>query len=650
MVTEDASAIQAFLEDPQQPTQAEQVPRVIPVLKSTMPKEWTTAPVAPNRPPEDASTSPSTSPEDPDTSHTGQDTSPEYVPSPSTTSPQSDAVEEKATESDTSPDEASLPQSQRELRSSSRVHGVEEEARELRSSSRVHKVEEKVSESDTSTEDAPAPQPQHELRRSSRVHGVGEQAVTDSDTATASVEPVEESVDDEEPKLKVPRFMAVTDSDATTASVEPVEERVDEEEPKPTVPRLKADSATFDITVEIAQPMKRNPNQKSNCSYCATLFSVSTANRNKHLNKDCAIRAALLKLDSQKRMDVQRKISNEEMRYKDVVAHCDNILATVALEQRQHQVQESVEALPRETTRQVKSLKGLDAKGTITLVEDHVLFMKEYTHEVKGATKASRAANEFNLLQRLFWGDVRVPRPYVHDTVKGTVTMQFVAGYPLKQLIDHGSTSPMHNTFFSTAQRKQLSLTILHAVNKMHGLGVCHGSITPSNILVDSSLWITYIIDFDNMDRRLTKPTVAGDAVDLIAILADVTEGETHGLLFNLTESEAYKSIFGFSQHSEPPWGATLTKEGRPRSMTQTTEKDNWRREQEAAITARELIDQAIRVVQLDPREMEAVNPVHVDYKPPNLAFGSIERGQACEPGLNVLAKWQGNCPDDRMV
>ena len=213
------------------------------------------------------------------------------------------------------------------------------------------------------------------------------------------------------------------------------------------------------------------------------------------------------------------KVKAQGMRYGKLTAECNNIVASAQREEDRAAVEATVKELPRSLKRKSTALHhGADSKGVVISIDGEMMLTKQYDSAVPNVSKGARATNEYQLLQLLHNASIKVPRPFSYDEQAGTVTMQFITGFPLGDMLDEASPSPGSNRFVSEAQRKQLCQSLFYSVKKMHNLGLYHGDLHANNVLVDGNLWAVYLLDFDNCDPRLAKPTAAGDVSDVLQI------------------------------------------------------------------------------------------------------------------------------------
>jgi predicted Ser/Thr protein kinase len=384
----------------------------------------------------------------------------------------------------------------------------------------------------------------------------------------------------------------------------------------------------FDITLEIQQPVRRNKAQSQNCSYCTIMYSHSTASRHAHTNVDCPIRNALLILGDQDRDKIMGKVKNQGIPYGKLKAECKNIFESAQREEDRAAVEATVKELPRSLKRKSTALHhGADSKGVVISIDGEMMLTKQYDSAVPNVSKGARATNEYQLLQLLHNASIKVPRPFSYDEQAGTVTMQFITGFPLGDMLDEASPSPRSNQFVSEAQRKQLCQSLFYSVKKMHILGLFHGDLHANNVLVDGNLWAVYLLDFDNCDPRLAKPTAAGDVSDVLQIGRELLIGTSRGQLASLLAGEAYDSIIKFGQHAggpnSSPWGATANRRGHQKTITQQHKQHLESEEAAGASKAKQLLERALEVTALTSGEADSVNPTSVGYVPTSAVMAS---------------------------
>jgi TP53 regulating kinase-like protein len=80
-----------------------------------------------------------------------------------------------------------------------------------------------------------------------------------------------------------------------------------------------------------------------------------------------------------------------------------------------------------------------------------------------------------------------VPTPLVFqvDTKKSVITMEFIEGKLVKQLL--GSLSP--------TEREEMCIRIGETIGRLHGHGVIHGDLTTSNMIVNKEGRV-FLVDF----------------------------------------------------------------------------------------------------------------------------------------------------------
>ena len=172
------------------------------------------------------------------------------------------------------------------------------------------------------------------------------------------------------------------------------------------------------------------------------MFSHSTASRNAHTNVDCPIRNALLILGDQERDKIMGKVKNEGMGYGKLKAECENIFESAQREAHRAAVEATVKELPRSLKRKSTALHhGADSKGVVISIDGEMMLTKQYDSAVANVSKGDRATNEFHLLQMLHNASIKVPRPFSYDEQAGTVTMQFITGFPLGDVLDKANPS-----------------------------------------------------------------------------------------------------------------------------------------------------------------------------------------------------------------
>jgi hypothetical protein len=136
-----------------------------------------------------------------------------------------------------------------------------------------------------------------------------------------------------------------------------------------------------------------------------------------------------------------------------------------------------------------------------------------------------------------------------------------------------------------------------------------------------------YLLDFDNCDPRLAKPTAAGDVSDVLQIGRELLIGTSRGQLASLLAGEAYDSIIKFGQHAggpnSSPWGATANRRGHQKTITQQHKQHLESEEAAGASKAKQLLERALEVTALTSGEADSVNPTSVGYVPTSAVMAS---------------------------
>ena len=126
---------------------------------------------------------------------------------------------------------------------------------------------------------------------------------------------------------------------------------------------------------------------------------------------------------------------------------------------------------------------------------------KDYRHpELDQRLRSGRTRNEVRVIREARNAGVRTPVIYDVDTVEGSITMEYVSGERVKEIVD------------SEPERiPEVCSMIGEAMARMHNAGVCHGDITTSNMILTDSGELC-IIDFS---MGATRCDIEGKGVDI---------------------------------------------------------------------------------------------------------------------------------------
>ncbi|PVV01296.1 hypothetical protein BB560_004288 [Smittium megazygosporum] len=158
-------------------------------------------------------------------------------------------------------------------------------------------------------------------------------------------------------------------------------------------------------------------------------------------------------------------------------------------------------------------------------VVNKVRFNKKYRHpKLDSKILSTQMNHELRLLLKCIQNGISVPAIYHVDKSTFTITMEFIEGAKVRDILDShssnkkipleehdlNSTKPINKNFDQKNQdpEQQLqpknledletTLAALIALNlaKMHGLGIVHGDLTTSNMLINNDLTVLTLIDF----------------------------------------------------------------------------------------------------------------------------------------------------------
>ena len=126
---------------------------------------------------------------------------------------------------------------------------------------------------------------------------------------------------------------------------------------------------------------------------------------------------------------------------------------------------------------------------------------KDYRHpELDAKLRSSRTRNEVRIIREARCAGVRTPVVYDVDVTEGSITMEFVEGERVREIIE------------SEPDRiPDICRMIGETMARMHNAGICHGDLTTSNMILTDSGELC-ILDFS---MGSTRCDVEGKGVDI---------------------------------------------------------------------------------------------------------------------------------------
>ena len=126
---------------------------------------------------------------------------------------------------------------------------------------------------------------------------------------------------------------------------------------------------------------------------------------------------------------------------------------------------------------------------------------KDYRHpELDARLRSSRTRNEVRIIREARCAGVRTPVVYDVDVTEGSITMEFVEGERVREIIE------------SEPDRiPDICRMIGETMARMHNAGICHGDLTTSNMILTDSGELC-ILDFS---MGSTRCDVEGKGVDI---------------------------------------------------------------------------------------------------------------------------------------
>ena len=113
-------------------------------------------------------------------------------------------------------------------------------------------------------------------------------------------------------------------------------------------------------------------------------------------------------------------------------------------------------------------------------------FPKKYRPlELDEQIRVYRTAHESQLMHEAKLAGVPTPKIFLVDISNAAITMEFIEGNQVKQLLDK----------ISTEERKELCIKLGELIGKLHGQGVIHGDLTTSNMILNADDKV-FLVDF----------------------------------------------------------------------------------------------------------------------------------------------------------
>jgi len=113
-------------------------------------------------------------------------------------------------------------------------------------------------------------------------------------------------------------------------------------------------------------------------------------------------------------------------------------------------------------------------------------FPKKYRpFELDEQIRVYRTAHESQLMHEAKLAGVPTPKIFLVDISNAAITMEFIEGNQVKQLLDK----------ISNEERKKLCLKIGELIGKLHMQGVIHGDLTTSNMILNADDKV-FLVDF----------------------------------------------------------------------------------------------------------------------------------------------------------
>jgi TP53 regulating kinase-like protein/N6-L-threonylcarbamoyladenine synthase/protein kinase Bud32 len=126
---------------------------------------------------------------------------------------------------------------------------------------------------------------------------------------------------------------------------------------------------------------------------------------------------------------------------------------------------------------------------------------KDYRHpELDARLRSGRTRNEVRIIREARCAGVRTPVVYDVDVAEGSITMEYVEGERVREIIES-----------EPARIPDICRMIGETMAKMHNAGICHGDLTTSNMILTASGELC-ILDFS---MGSTRCDVEGKGVDI---------------------------------------------------------------------------------------------------------------------------------------
>lgn len=144
-----------------------------------------------------------------------------------------------------------------------------------------------------------------------------------------------------------------------------------------------------------------------------------------------------------------------------------------------------------EVASQILIKKGAEAR--LYLAEWHgrkvivkMRFPKKYRpFELDEQIRVYRTTHESQLMHEAKLAGVPTPKIFLVDISNAAITMEFIEGNQVKQLLDK----------ITTEERKKLCIKLGELIGKLHGQGVIHGDLTTSNMILNADDKV-FLVDF----------------------------------------------------------------------------------------------------------------------------------------------------------
>jgi len=113
-------------------------------------------------------------------------------------------------------------------------------------------------------------------------------------------------------------------------------------------------------------------------------------------------------------------------------------------------------------------------------------FPKKYRpSELDEQIRVYRTTHESQLMHEAKLAGVPTPKIFLVDISNAAITMEFIEGNQVKQLLDK----------ITTEERKKLCIKLGELIGKLHGQGVIHGDLTTSNMILNADDKV-FLVDF----------------------------------------------------------------------------------------------------------------------------------------------------------